>query len=320
MIDMPLNALREYKGTNPCPADFNEFWDKAIEKMHNVNPNISLTESDFKCSFADCYDLYFTGVGNARVYAKILKPKHIKENVPVIMTFHGHHGNSGDWSDKLNFVAAGFIVAAMDCRGQAGKSVDTGSETGTGMYGTFGRGLDKEPEELLMHKIFLDAAELANILIDMPEVDKNRIYAWGGSQGAALTVAVAALEPRVSKIAIQYPFLSDYKRVWEMNYDYGDYDDIAKFLRSYDPLHKKQDEIFTKLGYIDVHNMATRVQAKTLMAISMMDTVCPPSTQFAVYNNLNCEKELELYYDYGHELYLPGFPDRIFNFLTGSEK
>ena len=50
--------------------------------------------------------------------------------------FHGYRGNSGDlprlfwgWTDKLGYAAAGFTVAAMDCRGQGGLSEDSGYES-----------------------------------------------------------------------------------------------------------------------------------------------------------------------------------------------
>ena len=46
-----------------------------------------------------------------------------------------------------------------------------------------------------------------------------------------------------------------------------------------------------------------------------MDTVCPPSTQFAAYNKITSEKSLTIYPDYGHEA-LPGHMDRIFQFLS----
>jgi predicted alpha/beta-fold hydrolase len=38
-----------------------------------------------------------------------------------------------------------------------------------------------------------------------------------------------------------------------------------------------------------------------MMATGLMDTICPPSTQFAMYNKLTCEKSYVLYPDFGHE-------------------
>ena len=73
MIDMPVNELEKYMGTNPKPIDFDEYWDKAIAEMKAVDPEITLTKSAFQCPDAECYDMYFTGVNGARVYAKLLR-------------------------------------------------------------------------------------------------------------------------------------------------------------------------------------------------------------------------------------------------------
>ena len=45
------------------------------------------------------------------------------------------------------------------------------------------------------------------------------------------------------------------------------------------------------------------------MSVGLMDTICPPSTQFAAYNKIQSKKSLLIYPDFGHEG-LPGAPDR----------
>jgi cephalosporin-C deacetylase len=45
-----------------------------------------------------------------------------------------------------------------------------------------------------------------------------------------------------------------------------------------------------------------------------MDTVCPPSTQFAAYNKIKAKKSLQIYPDYGHET-PPGYEDSVFQFM-----
>ena len=37
------------------------------------------------------------------------------------------------------------------------------------------------------------------------------------------------------------------------------------------------------------------------MAITLMDNICPPSTQFATYNKITSKKEAFIYRDFGHE-------------------
>lgn len=313
---MPLAELEVYQGRNPRPDDFDSFWDAALAEMRAIDPQVELTPYSFDQSIADCFELRFTGVGGARVYAKLLRPKQQNGQAPAVVGFHGYSGHSGDWVDKLSYVANGAVVAFMDCRGQGGRSEDVGGVTGTTLNGHIIRGLNDSPEKMLYRQIFLDCAQLAGIVMDMPEVDAKRVGATGWSQGGGLTIACAALEPRIKLAAPVYPFLSDYLRVWEMDLAANAYSELRTFFRNHDPRHMRKDEIFRQLGYIDVQNLAPRIEAEVMIGIGLMDTICPPSTQFAAFNKIRSPKRAVIYPDFGHEG-LPGYTDTIFEFLGG---
>lgn len=303
MIDMPLDQLYHYEGRNPRPADFDEYWDRALEEQRATDPQVKLEPAEFQCSYAECFHLTFTGVKGARIYAKFLRPKNVTKPGPALLCFHGYSGASGSWSAYLHYVAAGFCVAALDCRGQGGRSEDVGGVVGNTLLGHFIRGLDGKPEDLLYRQIFLDTVQLFRVVTDMPEVDPTRVAACGGSQGGALTLACAALNPTLNRASASAPFLSDYKRVWEMGLAKDAYDELNTYFRNFDPRHEREDAIFTRLGYIDVQNLAPRIKAKIMMNTGLSDSVCPPSTQFAAYNKITSEKKIYLYPDYAHEIH-----------------
>jgi cephalosporin-C deacetylase len=313
-FDMPLEKLHDYRGINPRPADFDAFWDRSMDEMKAVDPEVELEPADFETSFADCFHLRFTGIGGARLHAKYLRPKLFSGPKPAILLFHGYGSSSGDWSDKLGYVANGMAVAALDCRGQGGMSEDRGGVTGATLSGHIIRGLDDAPEKLLFRQIFLDTAQLARVVMNLAEVDKSRVAAIGGSQGGGLALACAALEPRIKLAAALYPFLCDYRRVWEIDLATDAYAELQAYFRHFDPLHEREDQIFEKLGYIDVQHLSPRIQAEVLWGVCLMDTVCPPSTQFAAYNKIKGQKNMLVYPDYGHEL-PPGYVDKVFQFL-----
>ena len=317
-FDFSLEKLKEYRGINPKPADFDAYWDTAIDEMQALDDEVELIPSDFQVDGAECFDLYFTGIGGARVHAKYLRPKEQTEPHPAVLMFHGYTGSSGDWHDKLGYVFQGYSVAALDCRGQGGLSEDVGGVGGNTHNGHIIRGLSDalngKPESLLYRQIFLDTAQLAKIVMNFPEVDPDRLGATGGSQGGALTVACIALEPRIKLAAPVFPFLSEYKRVWEMDEDKAAYEELRTYFRHFDPNHDQEDQIFEMLGYIDIHNLAPRIKSKVLWFIGFMDEICPPSTQFAAYNQITSEKEMVIYPDFGHEG-LPGSGDKILQFF-----
>lgn len=316
ILDMPLEELRTYKGTNPCPKDFSSFWEESLTEMKSVKSTMELIPSDFQVPFAECYNLYFTGVRNARIHAQFIKPKNIQGKCPALILFHGYNCNQGDWSEKLHYVAAGFVVVALSCRGQSG-SEDTGGVKGLTSPGLFIRGVDDEPKNMTMRHTMLDTAQLASLIMELDYVDETKVSTYGASQGGGLALACAALEPRIHKAVSIYPFLSDYQRVWEMDLAKNAYDEITHYFRVFDPEHQREKEVFTKLGYIDIKNMAEWIQAEVLMATGLQDAICPPSTQFAVFNKIQSKKTQILYPDFQHE-WIPRFADRSYLFITSS--
>ena len=317
LFDMPWEELHTYEGSNPKPADFEDFWDKAIRELDDIDPKTEIIPSSFQTSFADCFDMFFTGTGGARIHAKLVRPKTGLEPHPAILMFHGYTDSAGDWSDKskLGFAASGCTVAALDCRGQGGLSEDVGGTKGTTMRGQIIRGLEESPDKLLFRQIFLDTALLARIVMSMDDVDAARVGTTGISQGGGLSLVCAALIPEIKLVAPVYPFLCDYRRSWDIDQAKDAYFELQDYFRKFDPLHKREEEIFTKLGYIDVQYLTPRIKAEVMMAVGLMDTICPPSTQFAAYNKIKSEKSLRIYPDFGHEN-LPGHSDEIFQFMS----
>ena len=84
-FDFPLEKLKTYQGINPRPADFDAFWDQRLAEMHALDPQVSLTPAEFQVPFAECFDMRFTGVGGARVYAKLLQPVNAPSPHPAVV-------------------------------------------------------------------------------------------------------------------------------------------------------------------------------------------------------------------------------------------
>ena len=316
-FDFPLDELRSYTGRNPRPDDFDDYWETALAELDAAVPGADLRTEKVAhvATYADCQDLWFTGVHGARVYAKLARPAAAVGPGPAVVVFHGYSGSSPDWFELLPYVAQGFTVAALDVRGQGGRSQDVGGALGSTLEGHIVRGLGDDPQNLAFRHVYLDTVQLTRIVMDLPMVDPARVGVTGASQGGALALACAALEPRVRAAAPVYPFLSDFQRVWEMDLATDAYAEIRSWLRRFDPTHADIDALWRTLGYIDVQHLAPRIDADVLMFTGLMDTVCPPSTQFAAYNRIRSPKQMVLYPDFEHEA-MPGREDRILEFLV----
>ncbi len=311
MANDKMEDLLRYEGSSPRPDDLDEYWERALQELYVQPLYYELVEAEFQTPLAACYHLYFTGVGGARIHAKYVKPRQTQHQGPGLALFHGYHTGSGDWSDKAAYAAHGITVLAMDCRGQGGLSQDNLPARGTTLKGHIIRGLDEDSADKLYYRnVFLDVVQAVKILKSMDQVDSSKIAVHGCSQGGALSLACAALEPSVKLAIPVYPFLTDYRKAWQMDIVNTAYEEIAYYFRFMDPLHTRQEEVFRKLGYIDIQNLAARIQSRVLFVTALADLACPPITQFAAYNKIQSEKELLVYHEYGHE-HLPLLGDRV---------
>ena len=93
------------------------------------------------------------------------------------------------------------------------------------------------------------------------------------------------------------------------------YEGLKYYFRMFDPAHKREAEVFERLGYIDIQNLAKRMKAELLMQTGLVDPICPPSTQFAMYNKVTSKKSYITYPEFGHELPSSGY-DVVFEFLA----
>lgn len=295
------SELLNYKGMGTVPSDFDEYWNRAILEMKSTNPNVEIKRADVNLSGQECFDIYFTGVRNARIHCTYIRPKNIKK-APIVFKTHGYGNKSENWFDSLPFVSQGFCVMNMDCRGQGGMSEDTSVIRGTTFNGHIIRGVDNEnPDDLLFRQIFLDTAEMVRIAENFDEVDSERMYTYGGSQGGGLAIACAALSPQIKKAVAYYPFLSDYKYAY-LHIDAAQaFWEFKSYFKICDPKHEKAENVFERLGYIDIQNLAKYVKADVLMASGMRDSFVPVMTQFAMFNKLKTNKKYYIYPEYGHE-------------------
>ena len=76
-VDMSLEKLKVYQGRNPRPADFDEYWDKALAEMNAIDPQPIFTPHPYGSKIADCFELRFKSTKNATIFAKFVRPKNI---------------------------------------------------------------------------------------------------------------------------------------------------------------------------------------------------------------------------------------------------
>ena len=326
-----LASLADYHGATPVPEDFDDFWAERMAEADAIPLSWELKRADVAMGGADLapealgdapmelFDLAFTGMGGARLHAKYLRPTGALAaeapagagEVPLVLQFHGYPGTSRSWLEQASFVGMGMAILAFDCPGQGGPGNDVGGYVGTTVTGHIVAGLDGPARDLYYVRCHQDIRILCRIVRELGGIDLSRVFVNGASQGGGLGVACCALNPDlVSRAALLYPFLSDFRRVYELGADEIAYEGIRYYARWFDPAGERIDEWFGKLAYIDSASFAHLVRCEVLMGTGLSDVVCPPATQFAVYNNMTCPRRHVLFPEFGHEE-IQAFDDMI---------
>lgn len=317
--ELPLAELQTYFGRMDSPENFEAFWNESVEMLEHHQIDLQFEDNINSNKFAICRDLFFSGLGGASIHCKLAQPKFTQGLTPGVILFHGYGDSSPEWFNLFPYVASGYSVLALDCRGQGGLSQESGIKFGNTFNGHLVRGIENGPEGLLFRYIFLDCLLAARVMMGLEGINGERVASIGASQGGGLAVVAAALEPRIHTLVSVYPFLSDYLRVKELQADRNAYAGLSEYFRFYDPTRSHEPEFFRKMNYIDVQHFAPKIQANTLMVTALKDEICPPSTQYAIYNKIKSQKRMISYPDFEHEK-LRWLDDYVLRFLDESFK
>ncbi len=315
VTEKEIEQMGDYLGSTPVPEDFDVFWKARVAEADELPLDYRIDQSEIPAfKTCDYFDLWFTGMGGAKLYAKYLKPRS-EHPVPLVLQFHGYPGAGRSWLEQSSYAGMGCALLALDCPGQGGMSQDLGSFAGTTVTGHIVAGLDGPPENMYYVRLHQNIRILCRIVAELPGIDTSRVFVNGASQGGALGIACAALNTDlINRAAILYPFLSDYRMVWELGADQIAYEGLRYYSRWFDPDGSRMDEWFAKLGYIDSKNFAHLIQCPVLFGTGLSDDVCPPITQCAVYNHLGGPKRRYLFEGYAHEE-IQDFDDLILDFF-----
>lgn len=271
--------------------DFEAYWKRAKKELAAVDPQFRMIRKDSLCTETkEVYLVEMRSLGNVLIRGWYSVPA--KKGVyPAVLLVQGYSSTIlpeyADYGD-------GIIGFGLNIRGH-GNSKDN---INPGFPGYLQHQLS-DKEQYIYRGAYMDCVRAVDFLFSRPEVDTTRVAVEGGSQGGALTFATAALNnQRIVACVPQVPFLSDfpdYFRVarWPA-------DEFTRLVEEEQQLSWEQ--VFYTLSYIDIKNLAPMIKAPMLMAVGLVDDVCPPHINFAAWNQVQSPKSYLVYPEAGHGL------------------
>jgi len=305
LVDWPLPQLVAYRPPLTREPDFDSFWRETLDTASGAPLDAEIVpEEDYPVPGVRVSRAYFTGWEGARICGWWLVPPEYAPGAsqgkrPTMVFYHGYSGNKGQVDAYLGWALQGYCVFAVDTRGQSGESTDPKAYPGGHATGWMTAGITN-PRDYYYRGAYVDCVRALDFVCAQPEVDTDRIGLTGGSQGGALTLAVAALDPqRRAKVAMpDVPYLCHFRRAVDAAAQ-APYTEIAVYCRHWP---QREVEVFRTLSYFDNMNLAERITCPVLMNVGLQDVICPPSTIYAAFNHLGSEtKEMKVFPYNGHE-------------------
>jgi cephalosporin-C deacetylase len=300
--DLPLEQLQTYRPERSDPADFDAFWQTSLAEARAFPLDAHFESVNFGLKTVFCYDVTFNGYAGQPIKGWFLHPKEASGKLPCVVEYIGYGGGRGFPYDWLLWSSLGYAHLVMDTRGQgsawrSGDPPDRGDESLTPQFpGFMTRGIS-DPLTYYYRRLIVDAVRAFEAARSNPIVDADRIALRGGSQGGALSLIVAGLEPRAAATLPDVPFLCHSRRAVEMT-DAAPYSELTAYLK----IHRDQVErVFETLSYFDGLNFAVRAKAPALFSVGLMDDICPPSTIYAAYNHYAGPKQIRVWPYNRHE-------------------
>jgi cephalosporin-C deacetylase len=282
------------------PADFKAFWDGAKADLSKIPLDAKMTLLPERCT--EKVNVYHVNMqnfrkdGGARLYGILCVPK--KEGkYPAILRVPG--AGVRPYAGDIKTAEKGIITLEIGIHGISvimDPTVYTDMIAGwLNQYWTY----NLDNKDLYYYKrVFLGCVRANDFIFSLPQFDGVNLAVAGGSQGGALSIITAALDPRVKFTAPTFPAMAD--MAGYLKNRAGGWPHI--FDKNIFPQNITPEKIKTA-AYYDVVNFAKQLTIPTFYSMGYNDETCPPTSMYAAYNSILAPKTLKLYLETGHWTY-----------------
>ena len=291
------------------PNDFDDFWKKALDEARQIDLNPTKVLLPERCTKdVNVYEIsYHNNRWGSKMYGILSIPvKPGKYPALLRVPGAGVRPYSGD-----TYTATGkCIVLEIGIHGvpvtMEQKVYD--DLANAALNGYWDTNLEN-PDRNAYKRVVTGAVKGVDMIASLDEWDGKTLGVTGSSQGGFLSLAVAALDKRVTFLAAVHDAMCDYEA--ELHGVAGGWPHYF--------YHAKMNAI-TKARlegarYYDGVNFARRITVPGWYSFGYNDEVVPPTSSYGLYNSVKAPKTLSLYQMTGHFWYQEQW-DEWLEFLT----
>ena len=278
-----------------CPADFDAFWEKALSdaRRNALDPHLTLLP-DRCTATVNVYEVSFVNDRpQGRIYGILCRP--VKPGkYPALLRVPG--AGSRPYGGDVWTASQGAIVLEIGIHGipvTMEQKIYDNLNHGA-FEGYWESNLD-QPEKNYYKRVVVGAVRSVDYIASLPEWNGKDVGVTGASQGGFLSLAVAALDKRITYMAAVHDAMCDYEIALQKRAcGWPHY-----FYQQKNPDMKKVEGA----RYYDGINFARRVTCPSFFTFGYNDEVVPPSSSWSVYNVVSAPKSISIYQMTGHYWY-----------------
>jgi cephalosporin-C deacetylase-like acetyl esterase len=283
------------------PADFDAFWTEGKDRLAKIPveltrepmpaqapPGTIVSQVSFQTVGLDP-----GGTGTSRIYGILCEPA-APGKYPALLSVPG--AGVRPYTGLLAPCQRGVITLQIGIHGvpvNLDPRVYTG--LGAGSLSRYFMNNVEDRDRFFYRRVYLSTVRANDVLTGLPNYDGSNLGVVGGSQGGALAIVTAGLDPRVKALSSTYPALADLTGY--LNDRAGGWPHFFHPTRS-GP--KPTPEALRTLPYYDVVNFARRVKAPGIYTWGYNDETVPPTSIFSAYNVITAPKAWMLALTTGH--------------------
>lgn len=271
------------------PKDFEKFWNKTLSAAAKVPFDAKVTRMPQYDSEKSEVSLVELSVGphGRKMFGWFSRPKDGKPH-PVI--FYPPGAGTKKIVPENIYSDEGFICLKVEIHGISPLLSDEDYARKVRPlknYNTLGIG---NRDSFYYRDVYAGCSRCVDWLTTLPDWDGRNVFVTGGSQGGALTVVTAALNPKVTAIACFYPALNDltaflHQRAGGWPKYFGKYQGYASAV-------KDTVRVCGVLPYYDVTNFARLLKCNGFYSFGYSDDVCSPTSVWGMVNEVTAPKKV----------------------------
>ena len=296
------------------PKDFDAFWQKALEEARQTDLNPTKVLLPERCTKE--VNVYEVSYNNNRWGSKMYGILSVPVNAgkyPALLRVPGagvrpYSGDTYTAPGKCIVLEIGIHGVPVTMPQKVYDDLANGE-----LQGYWDTNLEN-PDHNSYKRVVTGAVRAVDLIASLDEWNGKTIGVTGSSQGGFLSLAVTALDKRVTFLGVVHDAMCDYEAElygiaggWP-HYFYHDGKAALKGKNSSDKdAYEKLDAVekarLEGARYYDGVNFARRVTVPGWYSFGYNDEVVPPTSSYGLYNAIQAPKTLSLYPMTGHYWY-----------------